>query len=70
MLLLVQLESDVSWVAVILSSSSCSSSVWGCTRPRKQETTEDYLVASREVSPGSVALSAVATNNSGFMFIG
>ena len=37
---------------------------------RKTETTEDYLVASRSVHPWVVALSAVATNNSGFMFIG
>ena len=37
---------------------------------QKSETTEDYLVASRGMSPWTVALSAVATNNSGFMFIG
>ena len=37
---------------------------------QKTETTEDYLVASRGMSPWTVALSAVATNNSGFMFIG
>ena len=37
---------------------------------QKTETAEDYLVASRSVSPWVVALSAVATNNSGFMFIG
>lgn len=37
---------------------------------RMKQTTEDYLVASRSVSPWLMALSAVATNNSGFMFIG
>ena len=37
---------------------------------RKKETTEDYLVAGRDVHPWLAALSAVATNNSGFMFIG
>lgn len=37
---------------------------------RKRETTEDYLVASRAVRPWLSALSAVGTNNSGFMFIG
>ncbi|MDX1635229.1 MAG: sodium/proline symporter [Marinobacter sp.] len=37
---------------------------------RKRKTTGDYLVASREVKPWLSALSAVATNNSGFMFIG
>lgn len=35
-----------------------------------QKTTEDYLVAGKQVSPALVGLSAVATNNSGFMFIG
>jgi sodium/proline symporter len=37
---------------------------------RKKETTADYLVASRSVSPWLTALSAVSSNNSGFMFIG
>ncbi len=36
----------------------------------KSSTTEDYLVAGRQVSPWLTALSSVATNNSGFMFIG
>ena len=37
---------------------------------RKQTTAEDYLLASRSVSPWLTALSGVATNNSGFMFLG
>lgn len=37
---------------------------------RKKDTAEDYLVASRSVNPILTSLSAVATNNSGFMFIG
>lgn len=37
---------------------------------QKKETTEDYLVASRNVNPWLTALSAVASNNSGYMFIG
>ncbi|MEM9068596.1 MAG: sodium/proline symporter [Myxococcota bacterium] len=37
---------------------------------KRQDTTEDYLVASRSVHPWLAALSSVATNNSGFMFIG
>lgn len=37
---------------------------------QKQETSEDYLVASRSVNPWLTALSAVSTNNSGYMFIG
>ena len=35
-----------------------------------QSTTDDYLLAGRTVPPWLAALSAVATNNSGFMFIG
>lgn len=37
---------------------------------RKQPTTADYLVASRSVNPWLAALSSVATDNSGFMFMG
>lgn len=37
---------------------------------RREETPDDYLVASRNVSPWLAALSSVATNNSGYMFIG
>ncbi|MEZ6132585.1 MAG: sodium/proline symporter [Planctomycetaceae bacterium] len=36
----------------------------------RQATTDDYLLADRNVPPWLAALSAVATNNSGFMFIG
>lgn len=36
----------------------------------KSDTTEDYLVASRNVNPWLAALSAVSTNNSGYMFVG
>jgi sodium/proline symporter len=36
----------------------------------KTETTEDYLVASRSVNPWLTALSAVSSNNSGYMFVG
>ena len=37
---------------------------------RRQATTDDYLLAGRSMGPWLTALSAVATNNSGFMFIG
>lgn len=37
---------------------------------KKSATTEDYLVASRNIPPWLVALSAVSTNNSGYMFVG
>jgi sodium/proline symporter len=42
--------------------------VYSTTRSRPS--TEDYLLAGREVTPWLTALSSVATNNSGFMFIG
>ncbi len=37
---------------------------------RAKGTTEDYLLAGRDVSPWLMGLSSAATNNSGFMFIG
>jgi len=37
---------------------------------KKQKNTKDYLLANQDVKPWLVALSAVATNNSGYMFIG
>ena len=37
---------------------------------RRKNTSEDYLLASRSIGPRVVAISAVATNNSGFMFVG
>ena len=37
---------------------------------KAKKTSEDYLLASRNLAPWMVALSAVATNNSGYMFIG
>jgi len=37
---------------------------------KSKNTKEDYYLASGSISPGLVGLSAVATNNSGYMFIG
>ena len=37
---------------------------------KRQPTTSDYLIAGRNVPPWLAGLSAVATNNSGYMFIG
>ncbi len=37
---------------------------------RKQDTTADYLLANRNVNPWLTALSAMATGQSGFLFIG
>lgn len=39
-------------------------------RHKRSATTDDYLLASRSVGPWFTALSAMATNNSGFMFVG
>jgi len=56
----------ISFIAVTLAVTLAgAASVIG-----KRRTTEDYLLASRSVAPWLTALSTVATNNSGFMFIG
>lgn len=37
---------------------------------QKRKTSQDYLLAGQNVKPSLVALSAIATNNSGYMFVG
>jgi sodium/proline symporter len=59
---------DMVWSFLALTGLITAFGAISVTRRRK--TTGDYLVASREVKPWLAALSAVATNNSGFMFIG
>ncbi len=44
--------------------------IGGASIRHSKKTTEDYLVAGNSISPWLAGLSAVATNNSGFMFIG
>ena len=44
--------------------------IGGLSMRRRKTTTEDYLVAGRNMPPWLAGLSAVATNNSGYMFIG
>ncbi len=44
--------------------------IGGLSMMRRKTTTEDYLVAGRNMPPWLAGLSAVATNNSGYMFIG
>ncbi len=39
-------------------------------RRKRSKTTDDYLLADRSVGPWFTALSAMATNSSGFMFVG
>ncbi len=56
----------VSFLAVLLVITAIgAASVF-----RARGTPEDYLVASRSVHPALTALSSVATNNSGYMFVG
>lgn len=42
--------------------------LWSATRSKK--TAADYLIAGKSIAPWLAGLSAVATNNSGYMFIG
>ncbi len=44
--------------------------IGGLSMFRRKQTTTDYLIAGRNVPPWLAGLSAVATNNSGYMFIG
>jgi len=56
------------WTFVLMLAAITAAGVFSIVR--KKKTTEDYLIASRGVNPWLSALSAVGTNNSGFMFIG
>jgi len=56
------------WIFIILTIAVTFSGALSVIN--KRETTEDYLLASRNVAPWLAALSTVATNNSGFMFVG
>jgi sodium/proline symporter len=56
------------WTFVLLTLAMTASGALSVLRKRR--TTGDYLLASREMPPWLAALSTVATNNSGFMFIG
>ena len=44
--------------------------IGGLSYLQRKKTAEDYLVANRSMAPWLVGLSAVATNNSGYMFTG
>ena len=56
----------ISFIACLL----CFLGIGIASARRRKNTSDDYLLASRSVGPWVVALSAVATNNSGFMFVG
>ncbi len=56
----------ISFIACLLVITAIG--VWASVA-QHHTTSEDYLIASREIPPWLAALSAVATNNSGFMFV-
>lgn len=58
-------------IALVFSACLVAFTLIGVAAARQAKaTTSDYLLAGRSVSPWLTALSSVATNNSGFMFIG
>jgi sodium/proline symporter len=62
---------SISFVAFLLLSIGVGIYSGSSKQQSQQEdTTEDYILASRDVNPWTIALSTVATGNSGFMFIG
>ena len=59
------------WIAITFIVFLISFTVVGVySATQKQNTTTDYLLASRNVNPWLTALSAMATGQSGFLFIG
>ncbi len=66
------LISDGRWVigSVFVLSLLAFVAIGILSSRHKKESTDDYLLAGRDVNPWLVALSAIATMNSGFMFIG
>ncbi len=59
------------WIAITFIAFLLSFTVVGIySATQKQNTTTDYLLASRNVNPWLTALSAMATGQSGYQFIG
>ena len=59
------------WIAITFIAFLLSFTIVGIySATQKQNTTTDYLLASRNVNPWLTALSAIATSQSGYMFIG
>ncbi len=56
----------ISFVLCLLAFAA----IGGASMRHSKKTTDDYLMAGNTITPWLAGLSAVATNNSGFMFIG
>ncbi len=63
-------NADSSVIASFLFVLALFIAIGAYSATRATKTAGDYLLASRSIGPWMTALSAVATNNSGFMFIG
>ena len=63
-------NADSSVIASFLFFLALFIAIGAYSATRATKTAGDYLLASRSIGPWMTALSAVATNNSGFMFIG
>ncbi|MCA9534369.1 MAG: sodium/proline symporter [Myxococcales bacterium] len=57
------------WLGFI-AALLCFTAVGAVAATRASDSVDDYLLAGRDVHPWLAGLSAVATNNSGFMFVG
>lgn len=57
-------------VVVFVAVMASFAAIGAASMRERRATREDYLLAGRTVPPWLIALSAVATNNSGYMFIG
>lgn len=61
----------MTWVvAAFVASLAAFVAIGAWSATRSTATSDDYLLAGRDVPPWLAALSSVATNNSGFMFVG
>ncbi len=61
-----QIWIEITFIAFLLSFTIVG--IYSATQ--KQNTATDYLLASRNVNPWLIALSAMATGQSGYLFIG
>ncbi len=57
------------WIGFV-AALACFTLIGAAAASKAQDSVDDYLLAGRAVHPWLAGLSAVATNNSGFMFVG